>query len=41
VHYLLLHDQLAWLMNCLIVAPRLKRIFDYRSTALQDIFSSP
>ena len=41
VHYLLLHDQLAWLMNRLIVAPRLRRIFDYRSTALQDIFARP
>ena len=39
VHYLLLHDQLAWLVNRLIVAPRLRRIFDYRSTALQDIFT--
>lgn len=41
VHYLLLHDQLAWLVNRLIVAPRLKRIFDYRSTALQAIFPGP
>ena len=39
VHYLLHHDQLAWLVNRLIVAPRLKRIFDYRSKALQDIFT--
>ena len=39
VHYLLLRDQLAWLVNRLIVAPRLRRIFDYRSTALQDIFT--
>jgi hypothetical protein len=39
VHYLLLHDQLAWLVNRLIVTPRLSRIFDYRSTALQDIFT--
>jgi ligand-binding SRPBCC domain-containing protein len=38
VHYLLFHDQLAWLVNRLIVAPRLNRIFDYRSRALQDIF---
>jgi ligand-binding SRPBCC domain-containing protein len=38
VHYLLHHDQLAWLVNRLIVAPRLKRIFDFRSKALQDIF---
>ena len=39
VHYLLAHDQLAWLVNCLIVAPRLRKIFDYRSTALWDIFT--
>ena len=39
IHYLLHHDQLAWLVNRLIVAPRLKRIFDYRSKALQDIFN--
>lgn len=39
VHYLLSHDQLARLVNRLIVAPRLKRIFDYRSTALQEIFT--
>jgi hypothetical protein len=39
VHYLLHHDQLAWLVNRLIVAPRLKRIFDYRCKALQDIFT--
>lgn len=38
VHYLLLHDQLAGLINLLIVAPRLKRIFDYRNKALQDLF---
>ncbi|MBI5485279.1 MAG: SRPBCC family protein [Deltaproteobacteria bacterium] len=38
VHYLLLHDQLARLINLLIVAPRLKRIFDYRNRALQDLF---
>jgi ligand-binding SRPBCC domain-containing protein len=41
VHYLLLHDQLAWLVNRLLVAPRLKKIFDHRSTALQDIFTRP
>ncbi len=38
VHYLLLHDRLAVLINLLIVAPRLKRIFDYRNGALQDLF---
>src|SRR6185369_4899647 len=41
VHYLLHQDQLAWLMNRTIVAPRLRRIFDYRSTALQAIFPEP
>jgi ligand-binding SRPBCC domain-containing protein len=39
VHYLLLHDHLAWLVNRLIVAPRLRSIFDYRSTSLRDIFT--
>jgi len=39
VHYLLAHDQLSRLVNSLIVAPRLKKIFDYRSTALHDIFA--
>lgn len=39
VHYLLAHDQLAALINRLFVAPRLKRIFDYRCRALKDIFS--
>lgn len=38
VHYLLLHDQLAGLVNRLFVAPRLKRIFDFRCKALKDIF---
>lgn len=38
VHYLLHHDQLAGLVNRLFVAPRLRRIFDYRSTALTKIF---
>jgi ligand-binding SRPBCC domain-containing protein len=41
VHYLLAHDQLAGLVNRLIVAPRLKKIFDYRHTALQRIFTAP
>ena len=41
VHYLLPHDQLAWLVNRIIVAPRLRKIFDYRSAALQEIFSKP
>lgn len=39
VHYLLPHDQLAWLVNRLVVAPRLRRIFDYRHSALQAIFT--
>lgn len=40
VHYLLLHDQLAGLINRLFVAPRLKRIFDFRSTALKELFQN-
>lgn len=40
VHYLLLHDQLAGLVNRFIVAPRLRRIFDFRSTALTKLFSN-
>jgi ligand-binding SRPBCC domain-containing protein len=39
VHYLLHHDQLAWLANRLLVAPRLNKIFDYRSRELQKIFT--
>jgi ligand-binding SRPBCC domain-containing protein len=38
VHYLLSHDQLAGLVNRMFVAPRLRRIFDFRSTALNKIF---
>lgn len=38
VHYLLLHDQLAGLINRLFVAPRLRRIFDFRSSALTKLF---
>jgi ligand-binding SRPBCC domain-containing protein len=38
VHYLLFHDQFAGLINRLIVAPRLKRIFNYRSKVLKEIF---
>lgn len=38
VHYLLFHDQFTGLINRLIVAPRLRRIFDYRSRKLQEIF---
>lgn len=40
VHYLLPAMQFTWLVNRCIVAPRLKRIFDYRQDALQRIFSS-
>lgn len=40
IHYLLPHDQLAWLMNRLIVAPRLRKIFDYRSTVLKRVFQT-
>ncbi len=38
VHYLLSHDQLAGLINRLFVAPRLRRIFDFRSRALAELF---
>jgi ligand-binding SRPBCC domain-containing protein len=38
VHYLLSHDHLAGLINRLFVAPRLRRIFDFRSTALTELF---
>ena len=38
VHYLLPHTQLAGLINRLFVAPRLRKIFDFRSDALQKIF---
>ena len=40
VHYLLPHMQFTRLVNRLIVVPRLKRIFDYRRQALQEIFPS-
>lgn len=39
VHYLLFHDQFTGLINRLIVAPRLRRIFDYRSKTLKEIFA--
>lgn len=39
VHYLLHQEQMAGLLNRLIVAPRLKKIFDFRSHALQQIFN--
>jgi ligand-binding SRPBCC domain-containing protein len=39
VHYLLFHDQMARLVNRMIVAPRLKKIFDFRTKALQDYFA--
>jgi ligand-binding SRPBCC domain-containing protein len=41
VHYLLFHDQLAGLINRLIVAPRLRKIFDYRSEKLKELFPKP
>src|ERR1035437_8979197 len=37
VHYLLPHMQFTRLINRMIVAPRLKRIFDYRHQALLEI----
>lgn len=40
VHYLLFHDQFAGLINSLVVAPRLRRIFDYRSKVLKEMFPS-
>ncbi len=41
VHYLLSHDQMAGLINRLFVAPRLRRIFDFRCKALQELFPNP
>jgi len=38
VHYLLHHDHLVGLINRLLVAPRLRRIFDYRSRKLKELF---
>jgi ligand-binding SRPBCC domain-containing protein len=38
VHYLVSNDQLAGLINRFIVAPKLKRIFDFRSAALIRLF---
>lgn len=38
VHYLLAHEQLSALINRLFVAPRLRRIFDYRTAALAKLF---
>lgn len=38
VHYLLHHDHLVGLINRMIVAPRLRRIFDYRGRKLQELF---
>lgn len=38
VHYMLHHDHLVGLINRMIVAPRLRRIFDYRSRKLQELF---
>lgn len=38
VHYLLPYERFTRSINSLIVAPRLKRIFDYRSRALEALF---
>lgn len=38
VHYLLHQENLASFINRFIVEPRLKRIFDFRTTALQNLF---
>ncbi|MDD2899613.1 MAG: SRPBCC family protein [Desulfuromonadaceae bacterium] len=38
VHYLLPYDQFAGLVNRLFVAPRLRKIFDFRCAALQRMF---
>jgi ligand-binding SRPBCC domain-containing protein len=38
VHYLLPHMQFTRLVNRCLVAPKLKRIFDFRQRALQEIF---
>jgi ligand-binding SRPBCC domain-containing protein len=40
VHYLLPHIQFTGMVNRFIVAPRLKRIFDFRHDALERIFTS-
>ena len=39
IHYLLAHDQMAPVVNRLIIAPRLRKIFDYRTKALQAFFT--
>lgn len=41
IHYLLPGVQLPRLVNRLVVLPRLKRIFDYRSQALAELFTRP
>jgi ligand-binding SRPBCC domain-containing protein len=38
VHYMLYHERLTGLINRLLVAPRLRRIFDYRSGTLKELF---
>lgn len=38
VHYLLPHIQFTGLVNKFIVAPRLRRIFDFRQKALRELF---
>lgn len=39
VSYMLLHEQLATIVNAIFVAPRLKKIFDHRENAINTIFS--
>ncbi len=38
VHYLFHQDYFARLINRVLVAPRLKKIFDYRSNVLKELF---
>lgn len=38
VHYLLPYDQLTGFINTIFVAPRLRKIFDYRTAALTKLF---
>lgn len=38
IHYLLPYDQLTAFINTIFVAPRLKKIFDFRRTALNRLF---
>ena len=38
IHYLLPHDRLVGIINRLFVAPRLRRIFDFRAETLKKLF---